>query len=82
MIAMKAKCEDEAKAEAVVVSKKNPGTYVFAFACFGLYVSITSKLHVHAPSDSCFTWYVLNGSIKTFTTAQKCANEQATPSMS
>jgi len=82
MTILKATTENEAKAEAIAISKQNPGKYVTVSACFGLLASIKNRLHVFDPSDSTFGWYVLNGKVKTFTESQKIADWQATPQMS
>ena len=78
---MKAKNENEAKVEAVQLSKLNPGKYITIRPCFGLIASIKSRLHVFDPSDSAYGWYVLNGKIKPFTSCQKIADQNATPLM-
>jgi|TARA_R110000744_G_scaffold7113_3_gene24387 hypothetical protein len=82
MIALKAKNEQDAKAEAVKLSLSNPGLYVKISACFGLFADLHKRLNVFAPTDTPFNWYVLNGKIKTFTNAQVVADQIATPMMS
>ena len=82
MIELKAKNEAEAKKEAVKISLENPGSYVTVFACFGLCVTISKRLHVFAPSDSIFSWYVRNGKTKTFTEKQTIQDQINTPTMS
>ena len=81
MIELKAKNEADALAECVQISKENPGQYVTVTACFGLFATLTPRLHVFAPGDSPFGWYVLNGKAKLFTSAQKVADQNATPMM-
>lgn len=71
--------EREAKKNCIRLSKENKGKYVYAFASFGLYASISKTLNVHACSDSTFNWYVLNGKVKNFTEAQIIADQKATP---
>ncbi len=79
---MTAKNETEAKREAAIISKANPGMYVTVAACFGLFATVAKRLHVFAPSDSTFKWYALNGIVKPFTVRQKIADDMATPVMS
>ena len=85
MIPIKSTTMKGIKKEAVTISKKNPGMYVLIHNCFGLYADLTKKLHVHAPGDVAtllgIDWYVLNGTVKTFTTKMKIADEKATPMM-
>lgn len=81
MIELKAKNEDEAKMAAVVLSRKHQGRYVTVIACFGLFATLHSRLNVFAPSDSVFTWYVLNGQVKQFTMNQVVADQMNTPVM-
>ena len=82
MIELKAKNEQDAKAEAVALSLSNPGLYVEVFACFGLFAALRKRLNVFMPSDSVFGWYALNGKVKQFTDAQVIADQNATPMMS
>jgi len=82
MIELKARTEQDAKREAVNLSEHNPGRYVIVFACFGLFASLSKRLGVFAPSDATFNWYVLNGKIKSFSTSQHVACQNATPSLS
>ena len=82
MIELKAKNEQDAKAEAVALSLSNPGLYVEVFACFGLFAGLRKRLNVFMPSDSVFGWYALNGKVKQFTGAQVIADQNATPAMS
>lgn len=73
--------ETEAKAAAVAVSKASPGKYVVLHSCFGLFRSLCNRLDVQAPTDSCYGWYVLNGTVRYFTDLQKAADFNATPAM-
>lgn len=75
------KNETEAKQFAKEFSLENEGQYVTLFACFGLFLSHSKYLKVHAPSDSLFGVYWLNGIEKSFTTKQKIADEQSTPTL-
>ncbi|MBW2559685.1 MAG: hypothetical protein JRE40_02395 [Deltaproteobacteria bacterium] len=79
---IQANSEAEAKKETIRISKENPRKYVFIVPCFGVYVSINFRLHVNAPCDCPFDWYVLNGKVKNFTDAQHGADQRATPAMS
>ena len=74
--------EPEAKQFAKEFSLKNKGQYVTLFACFGLFLNHSKRLNVFAPSDSLFGVYWLNGIEKPFTTKQKIADEQSTPTLS
>ena len=76
------KNETEAKQFAKEFSLKNKGQYVTLFACFGLFLNHSKRLNVYAPSDSLFGDYWLNGVEKSFTTRQKIADEQSTPTLS
>ena len=76
---LKATNESQAKNEAIEISLENPGSYVIISACFGLIASIQKRLNVYAPSDSVFSWYVLNGTVKRFTIKQEIADQNATP---
>ena len=82
MIELKARNEDDAKAECTRISKRNLGQYVTVASCFGLFASLAPRLHVFAPGDSPFGWYVLNGKVKSFTESQTIADQNATPEMS
>lgn len=81
MIELKAKTEEAAKVEAVSISKEKPDKYVTVAAVFGLFAVVSDRLHINSPSDTCFSWYVLNGEVKRFTEAQKVADQNATPNM-
>ena len=74
--------ETEAKQFGKEFSLKNKGQYVTLFACFGLFLNHSKRLNVFAPSDSLFGVYWLNGIEKPFTTKQKIADEQSTPTLS
>mgnify|MGYP003152853588 CR=1 FL=1 len=78
---LKAKTETEARNEATQLSKSNPGKYVTVYACFGLFASLQNRLHRFSPSDSVFSWYVLNGQIKPFTNKQQITDQNSTPSL-
>ena len=80
---LKAKNWIEAKTEMVEMSKANPGKYLIPIACFGCaYAQVSHRLHVFSPSDAAQDWYVLNGEVKQFTTAQRIADQNATPILS
>ena len=82
MIALNAKAEDSVKKEIIQLSKINPDKYIYATACFGLFATVAKSFNIHAPGDSCFDWYVLNGKVNQFTNSQKIADENATPMLS
>lgn len=74
-----------AKAEALKVSRANPGKYITIDEVFGtLYIHIESRLPIFAPSDAhpALKFYILRGKIKPFTEAQIIACQNATPTMS
>ena len=75
------KNESDAKQFAKEFSLNNKEQYVTLFACFGLFLSHSKYLKVHSPSDSLFGVYWLNGIEKPFTTKQKIADEQSTPTL-
>lgn len=82
MTKLTARNEAEAKSEAIQLSNENPGMYITITATFGLYASLAKRLHTFAPSDSVFAWYVLNGTIRQFSSAQRIADQNATPKRS
>ena len=75
------KNEIEAKENCIRLSEEHKGMYVYAYAAFGLYATISQTLSVFAPSDSIFDWYALNGKVKQFTASQKMSDQNATPMM-
>jgi|TARA_R100001082_G_scaffold39473_1_gene20753 hypothetical protein len=75
------KTKEEAVKFAKQASIENPNCYVTLYSCFGIFANIHKRLNVFAPSDSLFGVYWLNGKEKPFTTKQKIADEQATPSL-
>lgn len=81
MIALRTTSEEEAQLEAVSISRKHPGRYVLVFNCFGAFAEVHERLHVNAPGDTPFDWYVLNGRVKRFTDAQRGADQRATPAL-
>ena len=74
--------ETEAKTAAIAVSKASPGKYVVLHSCFGLFIRLCNSLDVQAPTDSCYDWYVLNGTVRYFTDRQKAADFNAALTMS
>lgn len=72
----------DARRYAQTFSHAHHGVYVTLHACFGVLVTTSKRLNVHAPSDSCTTSYWLNGTEKAFTNAQQVADQNATPTMS
>jgi len=72
----------EARQGALRLSEEHAGKYITLVACFGLFASVTDRLHVFAPSDSIHDCYFLNGKEKPFTNGQKIADQIATPIMS
>ena len=79
MIKLNARTEKDAKTELVKMSKKDPKNYHYAYSGFGLYVTIEKRLHVFAPTDCIFDWYVLNGKVQQFSNKQQAADSAATP---
>ena len=73
---------NEAKTEAMKLSEKNPGTYYTLYSCFGIFIQSSKRLHVFAPSDSCYPAYWHNGIEKPFSTAQIANDWANTPTMS
>ena len=71
--------EPELKLESIELSKDNPGKYITLSSCFGIFLSIKPRLNIFDPSDSCVSWYALNGSVKQFSNKQKIADYNATP---
>ena len=84
MIPMKATTIKQAEIEAVAISKNNPGMYVTINATFGLFASLSKRLHVNSPTDSPMgiDWYVINGTMKKFSNKMRIADQRATPTMS
>jgi hypothetical protein len=82
MIELKATSEAAAKQEALRLSKAHPGKYLLVVNTFGLFCTLHDRLPPQAPSDTPFSWYVLNGKVRTFTEAQHVANQKATPALS
>ena len=78
---------DDARIAALDYSRRHPRAYVTIGSCFGWIVESHKRLNVHAPSDAKH-WsgqtgtYWLNGKEKPFTTAQRVADQNATPTMS
>ena len=70
-----------ARLEALRLSKANPQNYYTFFACFGVFIDCQKRLHIFAPSDSCYPYYFKNGQEKPFTEAQRIADQNATPLM-
>ena len=71
-----------AKTEARECSIANPTKYITLSDCFGLFISMQSRLNVFSPSDSVAGVYWKNGMEKQFTQKQKVADQIATPTMS
>ena len=71
----------EGKAKAKQVSVEQAGKYVTLTACFGLFVTVSDRLHRFAPSDSVGGVYWLNGSEKGFTDAQIIRDQNETPTL-
>lgn len=69
----------EAKRIAQAYSKEHPESYVTLFACFGLYLSATKRLHVNAPADSIGDCYWKAGIEKPFTESQRIQDQLHTP---
>jgi hypothetical protein len=83
MIQLNAGNEHQCKGEAIILSLDNPQTYVTVFVDFGTaFAALNQRLNVHAPTDSTFNWYALNGKLRTFTKAQAVADQNATPTLS
>lgn len=73
---------EAAKAKANEVSLARPGCYVIIVNDFGYCLSVSKRLNVFAPSDAAIKSYWLNGTEKPFTSAQKIADQNATPVLS
>lgn len=69
--------EAETIKDCIEISLEHPGKYILAVPCFGLYAEIHNRLNVHSPGDTPFNWYILNGKLKKFSTAQKIAEQNA-----
>lgn len=82
MIPVPANTPAEARAFARLLSQNNPGKYVTLFTCFGIFAQVDKRLHVFAPTDSYGDSYWLNGVEKPFTSSQRIADQNATPTMS
>ena len=63
------------------ISLEHRNQYVIITATFGLFAEVKARLNVFAPDDSHFNWYALNGKIKLFTSSQRIAAQNATPTM-
>ena len=63
------------------ISLDHPGKYVLIVSAFGLYTAMSKRLNIFAPDDSYFGWYVRNGKVRQFTTKQKIAAQNATPTL-
>ena len=63
------------------ISNDHPGQYVLIVAAFGLYATVSARLNIFAPDDSYFGWHVRNGKARQFTTRQKIAAQNATPTL-
>ena len=63
------------------ISLDHPGKHVVIVAAFGLYATVSARLNVFAPDDSYFGWHVRNGKVRQFTTKQKIAAQNATPTL-
>ena len=79
MIPVPATTAEAARAYARHLSTENPGKYVTLFTCFGIFATVADRLHVFAPTDSWGDSYWLNGTEKPFTSAQRLADQMATP---
>ena len=75
------KSEKQAKQFAKDFSILNKGEYVTLFSCFGIFLNHSKNLNIFAPSDSLFGVYWLIVIEKPFTTKQKIADEQNTPTL-
>ena len=61
---------------------ENKGMYCVCYTDFNeVHMSTSHYLGVYSPSDSDFTWYVLNGKVRYFTDKQRIADQNATPTM-
>ena len=73
--------EQDIQGEAIKISREHPNQYVILVTAFGLFASLSKRLHVFAPDDSHFNWYALNGKIRLFTSSQRIAAQNATQTM-
>ena len=78
----------EVREAAKRISRQHPGKYCTIQSCFGLYIAVSKRLHVFAPSDAPLllggvkaAWYYLNGHEKPFTRAQVAEDWRRTPTM-
>lgn len=72
---------EAAMTKAGQVSRDQPGKYVTLTACFGLFITISDRLHRFAPSDSVGGVYWVNGRKKEFTNAQIIRDQNETPTL-
>ena len=70
-----------AEAEKCAVRESEGGLYATLCACFGVFVTTSKTLHIHAPADACTPFYYHKGVRKPFTDAQKIADQNSTPTM-
>ena len=63
------------------ISLDHPGKYVLIVAAFGLHATVSARLNIFAPDDSYFGWYIQDGKVRQFTTKQKIAAQNATPTL-
>ena len=63
------------------ISLDHPGKYVLIVAAFGLHATVSARLNIFAPDDSYFGWHVRNGKVRQFTTRQKIAAQNSTPTL-
>jgi len=76
------KNEADAKVECIALSKDTPTMYVYIVSDFSAFAVMNERLHINAPSDCHYNWYVLNGVVKTFSGAKVIADQNATPTLS
>ena len=74
----------EVRADGIKLSRANPKLYYTLFTSFGLYLEASKRLHIFAPDDAPMgiDYYFKNGKQKQFTSAQRIASQNATPTMS
>jgi hypothetical protein len=77
---------DDARQAAIAASQEDASRYFWIEDCFGWCVCSASRLQIHTPSDATdFTGntgtYWRNGKERSFTDAQRIADQNATPTL-
>ena len=69
--------EKVAKTRCLELSRKIPNKYILPAYCFGWMPHVEKRLSAQSAGDSAYSWYVLNGQVKQFTTKQIVANQNS-----